>query len=188
MIVTLLHREINATTADAREDSGTMNEVTSRRAFLTGRLNAEPSVARPPWAVAEFTRLCDGCGECVKSCPEHSLTLDTSGRPVMDFTVSGCDFCGDCLSACRSGALRASSEPWNLEAVVSGACLAVRGIVCRTCEDMCADDAIRFQLGLNGKSCPLIDRDSCTGCGFCAAPCPVGAIKIVTSHQEERAA
>ncbi len=106
----------------------------------------------------------------------------------MDFRVSGCDFCGDCLSTCETGALQASSVAWNLKAVVSGSCLAVQGIVCRTCEDMCTDDAIRFQLGLNGKSFPIIDEEACTGCGFCAAPCPVAAIRIVTSHQEERAA
>jgi ferredoxin-type protein NapF len=76
------------------------------------------------------------------------------------------------------GADGAERPPWSLTAVVANRCLAIAGITCRSCGDVCGEDAIEFKLALNGAALPLVDEAVCTGCGACVRPCPVGAIML----------
>jgi ferredoxin-type protein NapF len=57
-------------------------------------------------------------------------------------------------------------------------CLALKGIVCRTCGEHCEPHAIHYQLLPGGRSFPRIDED-CNGCGACAPVCPVHAVELV---------
>lgn len=60
-------------------------------------------------------------------------------------------------------------------------CLAVNGVACGTCADPCEPRALRLRPLLGGRALPVIDVETCTGCGDCAAICPVGALAVVTA-------
>ena len=60
--------------------------------------------------------------------------------------------------------------------VIGPACLSVRGIVCRSCEDRCETGAIRFIPRAGHPALPEIDTARCTDCGECVAACPTRAI------------
>ena len=68
--------------------------------------------------------------------------------------------------------------PWSLTAVIGPACLPRHGVECRSCGDFCDARAIRFAPRIGGSPLPEIDRERCTGCGACVAPCPVTAITM----------
>ena len=59
---------------------------------------------------------------------------------------------------------------------ISSTCLAARRIECRVCGELCEAGAIRFRPTLGSVAQPVLDATTCTGCGDCVAPCPVGAI------------
>lgn len=160
----------------------------SRRAFF-GAARAEPAF-RPPWALAEaaFQEACTRCGECLAVCPTGLLVKGGGGYPEAAFGSSqapeGCTFCGECCRACQPQALRevAGQAPWVLQAVFSAACLAERGVVCRTCGESCETRAIHFPPALGGVSRPRLDAAACTGCGACLADCPTQAIRIAAPN------
>lgn len=154
----------------------------SRRGFLRGRVHRAPPLQRPPGALAElfFPKTCTRCGDCVPVCPTGIL-LQKDGFPIVDFSRGECTFCGECVKACKPGALQpweAGESPWLLRAQVGDACLARRGVECRSCGDACDVFAIRFSPRLGGPPLPQIDTNNCTGCGACVRPCPVQAITL----------
>jgi formate hydrogenlyase subunit 6/NADH:ubiquinone oxidoreductase subunit I len=61
-------------------------------------------------------------------------------------------------------------------------CLALKGIVCRTCGEHCEPRAIHYQLLPAGRSFPRIDED-CNGCGACVPVCPVRAVALVSPDE-----
>ena len=155
----------------------------SRRQLLRGDVTGREAAIRPPWSIPEprFSEVCDCSGRCVSACPEGILALGRGRLPFVDFGHGECTFCGECLRACPTGALTSDgpgAAPWRIEARISDACLARSGVVCRTCADQCDEDAIRFLPRLRSAAIPVIDDETCSGCGACYAPCPVGAVSL----------
>jgi ferredoxin-type protein NapF len=156
----------------------------ARRQFLRGDIKLRDAPIRPPWALPEerFTLVCTRCNDCADACSERLITVGSGGFPQLDFRPSGCTFCGDCVTACNPRALQGdTSDPscaWSLMVAVDTQCLALNGVVCRTCGDVCEPRAIRFQLEIGGRARPQIDQNLCTGCGSCINPCPVQALRL----------
>ena len=153
----------------------------SRRGFLRARPRPRAEI-RPPWSLPEsaFIDRCTRCGDCLTACPQKILAVGDGGFPTVDFTRGECTFCGACAAACQPLALvrREGLSAWPYKALVSDSCLPRSGIECRVCGDFCDVRAIRFAPRLGGSPLPAIDKDTCTGCGACVAPCPTAAITI----------
>ncbi len=149
-----------------------------RRSFLKGHFE-RTDVMRPPGAIADslFADACTRCGDCAAACPQAIITGDDEGFPLVDLTRRECTFCGECASACEPGAILPATG-WDWRAAVGDSCMSLQGITCRTCEDHCDQNAIRFRLQTGGRSEPRLDDESCIGCGACASVCPSGAISF----------
>lgn len=155
----------------------------ARRQFLRARKG--PVELRPPWLLdaASFTEGCTRCGACIESCPEHIIEAGDAGFPRIDFNRGECSFCGECTSDCEAHLFIPRSEQqlpaWRYRARVNAEdCLTTQGVHCRSCEDYCEPRAIRFPPRAGGTPQPLLDTESCTGCGACVAPCPTRAIAM----------
>lgn len=158
----------------------------ARRDLFRGRLvrPAKEHGLRPPHALPEarFTDLCDGCAACAPACPEKVIRLDADRRPVLRFEHGECTFCTACIEACPTGALAAEgARPWTVKAEITGKCLTVGGVACRTCGDACPVSAIKFTPLADGRWLPVVRDEICTGCGACVAPCPVEAVAVIES-------
>ncbi len=155
----------------------------SRRAFLRGRARWQCEI-RPPWSLVEscFIDKCSQCDQCIETCPENIITRGSGGFPKIDFSNGSgeCTFCGDCAHVCDDYAIvyNANKPAWLVKANISSLCLAQRGVVCRSCGEMCEKEAIEFQTFSQGIALPKIDTDTCNGCGACVASCPVQAIGV----------
>ena len=153
----------------------------ARRGLFRGRLRvAEPPV-QLPWSVAwpQFSAGCTRCGDCLGACPEQILVNGEGGFPTVDFQRGECTFCGDCVAACKEPLFRPASEtPWQYKASIAANCLANGQVYCQRCQDSCEPRAIRFIPTLGRVPTPVIELDSCNGCGACEQDCPVGSIKV----------
>lgn len=156
--------------------------LVARRGFLRGRPGALPEDTRPPWALVpgRFEGSCTRCGACVGACPTKVIRHGDGGFPRIDFSVGECSFCAECVKACEPGALKRVDgvPPWLLRVAIADVCLARNSVECRVCGDACDAAAIRFRPRAGGAPVPEIRPESCTGCGACVAPCPVGAITM----------
>jgi ferredoxin-type protein NapF len=148
----------------------------ARRRLLTGEVPAPA----PPWAdIDRLHELCTRCGACVDACPEAVLVLGRRGPPQVDFMQGECSFCGACAAACALPIFDTSlARPWAIVARIDERCLTLSRVFCQSCRDACPHDAIRFQLVQRSAPQPVIDHDSCTGCGACVAGCPAQAITV----------
>ncbi len=163
----------------------------ARRDLFRGRFQKTPPRARPPFAIQEaaFTELCNGCPDCATACEEKMIKIDADALPVMLFGEAECTFCGECAKACTTGALdQVKARPWPYVASIKRGCLALNGIVCRTCGDLCEENAIRFTLMTGGRAMPELDEENCTGCGACASTCPNKSISMIESDHPRRIA
>ena len=153
----------------------------ARRGLFRGRLRvAEPPV-QLPWSVAwpQFSAGCTRCGDCLAACPEQILVNGEGGFPTVDFQRGECTFCGDCVAACKEPLFRPASEtPWQYKASIAANCLANSQVYCQRCQDSCEPRAIRFIPTQGRVPTPVIELDSCNGCGACVQDCPVGSIKV----------
>lgn len=156
-----------------------------RRQVLRSRSPGLPQPLRPPWALpgAQFIHVCTRCDACIGACPQRILARGSGGFPEVRFDAGGCTFCGECARACAAGAIarggEAASERWLLTAAIGPACLAAAGVVCRSCGEVCEAGAIRFRLAAGRAPRPELDREACSGCGFCVSVCPAGAIAMI---------
>lgn len=91
--------------------------------------------------------LCDGCGDCIKSCPRKLIELLPETATV--------------AVACKS-----SSAGVELSELCDIGCIG-----CSICVNTCEYDAVKLE---NGIAC--IDYEKCTLCGMCAEVCPRGII------------
>jgi ferredoxin-type protein NapF len=163
-----------------------MNQSISRMQFLRGDLSGRNAPIRPPWALDEaaFTRLCNACGDCIERCPTKIIHSGRGSYPVIDFSAGECLFCGDCVDACKPGALKkppkkTGSAPWSVKASIdTKACIAHRGVECRSCQDPCEVRAIEVPPRIGGVSVPVLDAGRCTGCAACFHVCPVSAVRM----------
>lgn len=160
-----------------------MSTAINRMQFLSGDYSGRKSPLRPPWAIDEFLfiSICNACGECIKQCPTKIIKPGRGNFPVVDFESGECLFCGDCVSSCKPDALTQSSNhlPWQITASINEAnCLAFHNIECRSCYDPCEPRAINITLQRGSVSIPIIDKESCTGCGACLSVCPAQSIEI----------
>lgn len=166
----------------------------SRRALFQGRITTPDAPAvRPPWSLdeAQFLDTCTTCDKCVFACEDGILKRGAGGYPEVDFQNGECTFCGACVAACAPNAIfmhdtenTGAVLPWTLEARIGSGCLSTNGVMCRVCGDRCDVRAIRFQLAVGGIANPIIDQTSCTGCGACVRPCPVGAVEVVQIQEQ----
>ena len=159
-----------------------MGSSISRVQFLRGDFRGRNPSIRPPWSVAEslFIERCKHCGDCIKHCPTGILHSGRGGYPEVDFSRGECEFCGECAEACRRDAIvyDEDAEPWRLVATIGDECIALRGVVCRSCGEQCDERAISFRMVVGGAAHPQLEIGACNGCGACVAPCPVGAVKV----------
>ncbi len=156
-----------------------MTSEISRRAFLGGSAGpVEDAAMRPPGADPKtFLTLCHDCDACHAVCPERVIAVDADSRPRLDLTSGVCTFCGACAEACPTGALQADRiTDWPWRARIEDSCLSLKGVSCRSCQDACEENAIRFRLQTGGRAEPVLDTGRCTGCGACSTVCPVRAI------------
>ena len=160
----------------------------SRRSFFRGTIDHTPMVVmRPPGAVGQsFQTLCRDCDACRHTCPEHVISMDAEGRPVLNFAEAHCTFCGTCAEVCPTGAL-VHREPTssNWRACIEDTCWSMNGVSCRMCQDACPESAIRFQLKVGGRAEPAIDVGACTGCGACSTVCPATSVSFFELPQEQ---
>ena len=161
-----------------------MSDPINRAQFLRGDLRGERLAIRPPWAKPEtfFIDLCSRCDDCIRRCPQGIVRRGAGGYPRIDFTLGPCTFCGDCVRSCRHDALAFSDDPsqpaWSLKVEIKTDCLARNGVVCRSCGERCAEQAIRFRLQTGGRALPEVDDTACSGCGECVSVCPNGSVQL----------
>jgi len=154
----------------------------NRRRFIR-RAPDRPEL-RPPWLIAPdlFTDECTRCNKCIEQCPQGILVAGDGGFPRVDFSRGECTFCGDCTRHCEADLFSHSptdTHPgWNHKAGIGERCLTKFGVMCRSCEDACEPQAIRFILMVGKMPQPDIDIHACTGCGACISPCPETAISM----------
>jgi ferredoxin len=54
-------------------------------------------------SAAVNTSKCDGCGECLSSCPLDAIVLNDDGKAVIDCEI--CGECGTCIDVCPRDAI-----------------------------------------------------------------------------------
>lgn len=142
---------------------------------------------RPPWTdEARVAAQCTSCGQCLSACPEAILVPGPARTPVVDFSRGACTFCGDCATACPEQVFRPPQEPpWTLRAHIGAGCLLAGGVECRSCTDACDSAALRYRRSAGTPGKIELSADDCTGCGACVALCPVGAITLHDTPQQE---
>ena len=115
---------------------------------------------RPPWAMenSHFMEQCTRCGDCLSVCETKILVKGDGGFPEVKFDHGECTFCGKCVEVCEQPIFRSrETQPWTHKIEMSAAC---------------------FRLQMGGVAQPLVNMDTCNGCGACLKNCPVNAIKI----------
>ncbi|MFE8694817.1 4Fe-4S dicluster domain-containing protein [Cytobacillus sp. FJAT-53684] len=172
-----------------------MNERVNRRRFLSinweatvgflgnfigTQIEQERDFFRPPGArnELEFLISCNRCGKCKDSCPEGIISLFTLtegakliNTPYLNPNENPCTFCKVCIDVCPTDALSIASllksPSIGKAAIQKHNCLTFQDVMCDYCVRSCPEKgAIEL---INGK--PMINEDSCTGCGLCVASC-----------------
>ena len=154
---------------------------------------------RPPGAIDEisFTAQCTKCNACIDACPPQTLRpLDgVYGKafetPVVDPNLGGCTMCEDrpCAIACKiDGEDIIDSllpEKMGHAIVHRSSCRSHIGEECSLCIDICPIENV---IAHDWRKIPIINADTCTGCGLCVHSCPVDPVAISIIPLKERPA
>lgn len=136
-------------------------------------------VFRPPGAIDEFQFLsgCTRCGDCITACPYEAIRKaperlgSIGGTPIIEADTAACMMCPDfpCIDSCEPGVLTRLLPPiMGTAKVTEHLCLAHHHTTCTVCSERCpVDGAITVT---DGK--PMVNEDTCTGCGVCRYVCP----------------
>lgn len=143
---------------------------------------AKRDYIRPPGAVDElsFLSLCTKCDLCKEACPHNAIKVVgpegglAMGTPYLNPSKSPCYLCEGlpCVKACPEGALKEVERRdvrIGIAILYKDRCLAWQGMLCDSCVTNCPfpGDAI----SMDSLSGPVINKESCTGCGICAFEC-----------------
>jgi len=155
---------------------------------------ARPCRVLPPGAgnAADFARKCVACGLCIAACPEKIIRASTSlshfGKPELDFTRGHCLIgCVRCAQACPAGALRYLQREMKPNVHLGHAiwkqdlCLRTKGEECKACVRKCPVQAIHLVKGV-----PVVDKETCIGCGACEHVCPARPLPAIFVKGFER--
>ena len=167
---------------------------------------------RPPGAAdeADFRARCIKCGRCVEACPYQAIRVARGpagadvGTPVIDARAQACRLCVDfpCIAACPTEALHSlearEDARMGCAVIKRDLCIAVRGMRCEVCYRACPfidsaisiDASVREGDAIHAVFEPIVDPNTCTGCGLCVQRCVVSepevAIEIVRDYGEAR--
>lgn len=161
---------------------------------------ASEKLIRPPGALPEekFLKKCVKCGECMKVCPTNALqpALKEAGpeglwTPMLVPEIGYCEYyCSLCSQVCPTGAIQELNIEEKNKLKIGTAwlnrnrCIPWKfGNPCIVCEEHCpvspkAIQLMKIEVTLKDGSiktplAPVIDLESCTGCGICQNKCPV---------------
>jgi MauM/NapG family ferredoxin protein len=164
------------------------------------RARASERLIRPPGALPEeqFLKKCVKCGECMKVCPTNALqpTLAEAGpegiwTPMIVPRIGYCEYyCSLCTQVCPTGAIRELDIEAKNKIKMGSAwidrnrCIPWKfGNPCIVCEEHCPVSPKAIQLTkievklkdgtIKTPLAPIIDLETCTGCGICENKCPV---------------
>ena len=128
---------------------------------------------------ATFFMKCASCQLCIANCPGKCLVqstdLRTFGQPVMDFRrgycLSACVKCGEICPELAIRKLQVVQRPnvhmgeavWKKDLCIR----TTNGDPCTACVRKCPVQAIHLVQGF-----PVVDRQTCIGCGACEHVCP----------------
>lgn len=146
---------------------------------------------RPPGAIEEsaFVTACTHCDKCFAACPHGAIKPlgndgAATGSPVIIPQETPCYLCDPvvCSYVCPEGAIEpitTADISIGVAVVKNETCFAALGMdpSCNYCFDRCPlkDKAIKFNGG------PIIQEESCTGCGICAYYCVSNPKSIIIS-------
>jgi len=183
---------------------------TGRRLFLTSAAGLLaglllPSFIKPgrksylqaPGSLPEdsFNTLCLRCGNCIKSCPTGILKhhMDPSYAlswmvPEISFVDGYClENCNICSQVCPSGAITLFDRDAKAQLFIGTAeikleqCFLSENKECNRCKAACSYDAIKIEAGANVLQMrPVINQDTCVGCGACVVICPPRVIEVLS--------
>jgi len=139
---------------------------------------------RPPGAITEkqFLQACTRCDKCIHACPKDAIQRAPkkmgfliAGSPYIDPKKIPCVMCDDlpCIPACPDGALVRPPNNDRMEIKMGYAildkrnCQAYGDTFCQQCVIDCPIPGAIIQR--NEK--PIIDKNTCTGCGVCVLSC-----------------
>lgn len=127
-----------------------------------------------------FLLQCQGCNACQAACPAECITyleLEPGAKvPFIEPLKEPCIMCSDlpCSQACPNEALLIA--PWSeikmgIALLDPSKCLCIEGEECHLCVDAIPKNCSAISWDREVKA-PLIDINSCSGCGVCASVCP----------------
>ena len=137
---------------------------------------------RPPGAISErqFLQACSRCDECIHACPKDAIQRAPKkmgflvyNTPYIDPMRNPCVMCIDlpCISACPDKALLSVQELTDVNmgyAILDKKkCQAYGDTFCQQCVIDCPVPGAIHQV----KNKPVIDKNTCTGCGVCMRSC-----------------
>ncbi len=137
---------------------------------------------------------CDFCEQCLNVCEAGALkkipfsgtflaknksaNKKSANNNNSSNRESNRDSNKEALSESASGSFL---PPWHIKASIDlNKCLSMNATICRSCGESCDDEAIKFILELGGIAEPVLNTETCTGCGACYSVCPVQAVKLKT--------